>query len=197
MLEMYTFNISQIFIFLGTIYCLHCHGEVLLWRKVFIVCVKVRSPSLGLIINLLLFQWVGTECGHHSTYTFYKAVKFANKFATSEEAETLTPQKSSSQSAKETWKVLSLGQFFFVKIWAGSDLLSVAELQLLWEDKVLYCTVLYCTVLYCIVLWQGDRSDDEQRAPLPPARVHRRGEAAAPRRGESRRAGVVYHYVVI
>ena len=54
-------------------------------------------------------------------------------------------------------------------------------------------TVLYCTVLYCIVLWQGDRSDDEQRAPLPPARVHRRGEAAAPRRGESRRAGVVYH----
>ena len=115
-------------------------------------CVKVRSPSLDLIINLLLFQWVGTECGHHSTYTFYKAVKFANKFATSEEAETLTPQKSSSQSAKETWKVLSLGQFFFVKIWAGSDLLSVAELQLLWEDKVLYCTVLYCTVLYCIVL---------------------------------------------
>ena len=132
--------ISQILIFWGTIYCLHCHG---------LVCVKVRSPSLGLIINLLLFQWVGTECGHHSTYTFYKAVKFANKFATSEEAETLTPQKSSSQSAKETWKVLSLGQFFFVKIWAGSDLLSVAELQLLWEDKVLYCTVLYCTVLYC------------------------------------------------
>ena len=33
---------------------------------------------------------------------------------------------------------------------------------------------------------QGDRPDDEQRAPLPPARVHRRGEAAAPRRGESR-----------
>ena len=44
--------------------------------------------------------------------------------------------KSSHQSAKETWKVLSIGQFFFVKIWAGSDLLSVAELQLLWEDKV-------------------------------------------------------------
>ena len=33
---------------------------------------------------------------------------------------------------------------------------------------------------------QGDRADDEQRAALPPARVHRRGEAAAPRRGESR-----------
>ena len=33
---------------------------------------------------------------------------------------------------------------------------------------------------------QGDRPDDEQRAALPPARVHRRGEAAAPRRGESR-----------
>ena len=34
------------------------------------------------------------------------------------------------------WKVLSLGQFFFIKIWGGSDLVSVGELQLLWEDKV-------------------------------------------------------------
>ena len=44
-------------------------------------------------------------------------------------------------SAKEGWRVLSLGQFFFVKIWAGSDLLSVAELQLLWEDKAGFLTV--------------------------------------------------------
>ena len=48
----------------------------------------------------------------------------------------IATQKSPNQSAKDSWKVLSVGQFFFVKIWAGSDLLSVAELQLLWEDKV-------------------------------------------------------------
>ena len=39
--------------------------------------------------------------------------------------------------SEDRWRVLSLGQFFFVKIWpANNDLLSVAELQLLWEDKV-------------------------------------------------------------
>ena len=38
--------------------------------------------------------------------------------------------------AQGPWKVLSIGQFFFVKIWGESDLVSVAELQLLWEDKV-------------------------------------------------------------
>ena len=78
-----------------------------------------------------LFQWVGTECGHHATYTFYKAVKFAS----TPDTETLIPPSPKLQTSKESWKVLSLGQFFFVKIWAGSDLLSVAELQLLWEDK--------------------------------------------------------------
>jgi hypothetical protein len=64
-------------------------------------------------------EWVGPECGHHATYTFYKAVKYRDKFQT-----------------EDRWRVLSLGQFFFVKIWpANNDLLSVAELQLLWEDK--------------------------------------------------------------
>lgn len=96
------------------------------------------------ISKFYFFQWVGSECGHHATYTFYKAVKFSNKFSGTNGAgagegcglTSATGHKSSHQSAKETWKVLSIGQFFFVKIWAGSDLLSVAELQLLWEDKV-------------------------------------------------------------
>ena len=70
---------------------------------------------------------MGTECGHHSTYTFYKGVKYVKTV--------LAPTTDTAAPPKENWRVLSLGQFFFVKIWAGSDLLSVAELQLLWEDK--------------------------------------------------------------
>merc|ERR1711963_467280 len=84
-------------------------------------------------------EWVGSECGHHATYTFYKAVKYSHKSPASSTLHTqenvIATQKSPNQSAKDSWKVLSVGQFFFVKIWAGSDLLSVAELQLLWEDK--------------------------------------------------------------
>ena len=65
-----------------------------------------------------MFQWVGSECGHHATYTFYKGVKYED------------------EGEKGGPRVLAIGQFFFVKIWPGSDLVSVAELQLLWEDKV-------------------------------------------------------------
>ena len=70
---------------------------------------------------------MGSDCGHHSTYTFYKGVKYVRSSPPS--------PPSPPQDTREGWRVLSLGQFFFVKIWAGSDLLSVAELQLLWEDK--------------------------------------------------------------
>ena len=80
--------------------------------------------------NNFLFQWVGSDCGHHSTYTFYKGVKYVSSSPPSP-----TPDSLSQVASREGWRVLSLGQFFFVKIWAGSDLLSVAELQLLWEDK--------------------------------------------------------------
>jgi len=63
--------------------------------------------------NFLSF--VGSSCGHHASYTFYKAAKYSNK---------------SGQT-----KILSLGDFFFVKIWDDADIVSVGELQLLWEDK--------------------------------------------------------------
>jgi hypothetical protein len=65
--------------------------------------------------NCKFLQFVGPSCGHHASYTFYKAAKYLNK---------------SGQV-----KILSLGEFFFVKIWHDSDILSVGELQLLWEDK--------------------------------------------------------------
>jgi hypothetical protein len=68
----------------------------------------------------LCLQWVGSECGHHATYTFYKAAKYQD----------------GRQGEGDRWRLLAIGQFFFVKIWPGSDLVSVAELQLLWEDKV-------------------------------------------------------------
>ena len=60
------------------------------------------------------FQFVGPSIGHHSSYTFYKAVKYVKNGQTS---------------------ILGLGEFFFVKIWPKSDLLAVGELQLIWEDK--------------------------------------------------------------
>lgn len=63
---------------------------------------------------LLLPQFVGPSCGHHASYTFYKAIRFV-------------------KNGKP--KILSLGEFFFVKIWPHSDLVSVGELQLFWEDR--------------------------------------------------------------
>lgn len=60
-------------------------------------------------------HFVGPSCGHHASYTFYKAAKYINK--------------------NGQMKILSLGEFFFVKIWHDSDIISIGELQLLWEDK--------------------------------------------------------------
>ncbi len=60
-------------------------------------------------------SFVGSSCGHHASYTFYKAAKYLNK---------------SGQT-----RILSLGEFFFVKIWHDADIISIGELQLLWEDK--------------------------------------------------------------
>jgi hypothetical protein len=65
--------------------------------------------------NCKFLSFVGQSCGHHASYTFYKAAKYLNK---------------SGQT-----KILSLGEFFFVKIWHDSDIISIGELQLLWEDK--------------------------------------------------------------
>lgn len=55
------------------------------------------------------FEWVGAPCGQHGTSTFYKAVKCASR-------------------------VLALGDFFFVKMWTDQEIVSIGELQLLWED---------------------------------------------------------------
>ncbi|XP_022245624.1 mucin-4-like isoform X5 [Limulus polyphemus] len=58
-------------------------------------------------------QFVGTSCGHHGSYTFYKAFKYLKHWK---------------------YKVLTLGEFFFVRIPPDDDP-CIGELQLLWEDK--------------------------------------------------------------
>ena len=64
-------------------------------------------------MSLVYFQFAGTPCGQHGPYTFYKAFKYC---------------------IKGKWKILSLGEFFFVKILEDAPI-CVGELQLLWTDK--------------------------------------------------------------
>ncbi|XP_063222374.1 AT-rich interactive domain-containing protein 5B-like [Bacillus rossius redtenbacheri] len=59
-------------------------------------------------------QLIGAPCGHHGQYTFYKAFKYHKN---------------------GKLKILALSDFFFVKLWSDSDLISIGELQLLWIDK--------------------------------------------------------------
>ena len=74
-----------------------------------------NNPSNNLSSNSSRFlQFVGTSCGHHASYTFYKAIKYMKNGQT---------------------HILGLGEFFFVKIWPNSDLVAIGELQLLWEDR--------------------------------------------------------------
>lgn len=65
-------------------------------------------PSL-----LLYIQWVGSSCGLHGPYIFYKAFKFH-------------------RDGKA--RILSLGDFFFVRC-KPEDPICIAELQLLWEER--------------------------------------------------------------
>lgn len=60
------------------------------------------------------FKLIGSPCGHHGPYTFYKGFKYNKNGKTN---------------------ILALSEFFFVKLWNDSDLVSIGELQLLWEDK--------------------------------------------------------------
>lgn len=61
---------------------------------------------------MTLLQWVGTPCGQHGPNTFYKGCKFYKN---------------------GKWRVLSRGEFFFLKT-SETEPLCIAELQLLWQD---------------------------------------------------------------
>lgn len=60
-----------------------------------------------------LFQFVGAPCGQHGPYTFYKAFKYMDC---------------------GKMKILSLGEFFFLKILKDIPV-CIGEIQLLWEEK--------------------------------------------------------------
>ena len=73
-----------------------------------------------------MLQFVGSPCGQHGPYTFYKSFKYLRN---------------------GKYKQLSLGEFFFVQI--SEDVpLGIGELQLLWEDKNADCTHLTSVRLY-------------------------------------------------
>ncbi|KAM3605622.1 uncharacterized protein V6R79_002165 [Siganus canaliculatus] len=58
-------------------------------------------------------KWVGSSCGLHGPYIFYKAFKFTRD---------------------DKPRILSLGDFFFVRC-KPEDPICIAELQLLWEER--------------------------------------------------------------
>ncbi|CAH2322248.1 AT-rich interactive domain-containing 5B isoform X1 [Pelobates cultripes] len=58
-------------------------------------------------------KWVGSACGLHGPYIFYKAFQF---------------------HLEDKPRILSLGDFFFVRCKPG-DPICIAELQLLWEER--------------------------------------------------------------
>lgn len=60
------------------------------------------------------FRLVGAPCGQHGQYTFYKALRVTGK--------------------RE--RIIAIGDFFFIRIWQDSELVSIGELQLLWTDRV-------------------------------------------------------------
>ncbi|CAH2062509.1 unnamed protein product, partial [Iphiclides podalirius] len=60
------------------------------------------------------YKLVGAPCGQHGQYTFYKAIRLTGK--------------------RE--RIVAIGDFFFVRIWQDSELVSIGELQLLWTDRV-------------------------------------------------------------
>lgn len=74
----------------------------------------VDEPFINFpFVRVFLLQWVGSSCGLHGPYIFYKAFKY-------------------NQDGKTT--ILSLGDFFFVRC-KPEDPICVAELQLLWEER--------------------------------------------------------------
>uniref|UniRef100_A0A8D8YD89 AT-rich interactive domain-containing protein 5B n=1 Tax=Cacopsylla melanoneura TaxID=428564 RepID=A0A8D8YD89_9HEMI len=63
---------------------------------------------------MAMCKLIGNPCATYGPYTFYKAFKYTKN---------------------DKVNILALGEFFFVKLWSDSDLVSIGELTLLWEDR--------------------------------------------------------------
>ncbi|CAF4892523.1 unnamed protein product [Pieris macdunnoughi] len=73
-----------------------------------------RNVLGNVVIEIHLQILVGAPCGHHGQYTFYKALRLTGSLE----------------------RIIAIGDFFFVRIWQDSELVSIGELQLLWTDRV-------------------------------------------------------------
>lgn len=67
-----------------------------------------------LVFCFCLLQWVGSPCGLHGPYIFYKAFQF---------------------HLEDRPRILSLGDFFLVRC-KPEEPICIAELQLLWEERI-------------------------------------------------------------
>lgn len=59
----------------------------------------------------LLSQLVGAPCGQHGQYTFYKAIRLSG----------------------DVERIIAIGDFFFVKLWQDSELVSIGMIYLLFS----------------------------------------------------------------
>ena len=81
------------------------------------MCLGIDVCALMVTLFIWCFffplQWVGSPCGLHGPYIFYKAFQF---------------------HLEGKPRILSLGDFFFVRC-TPKDPICIAELQLLWEER--------------------------------------------------------------
>lgn len=91
--------------------------DSVLFQKYFVI-----NGSASLSLSLLpRLQWIGSPCGSHGPYTFYRA--FSGLVS-----------GSSGQDKAPRTLTAKLGQFLFVRC-QPHEPECIAELQLLWEDR--------------------------------------------------------------
>ncbi len=85
------------------------------WSRLILHYLKCVSmlPNINMACLFVFPQWVGSPCGLHGPYIFYKAFRF---------------------HLEGKARILSLGDFFLVRCKAGEPV-CIAELQLLWEER--------------------------------------------------------------
>lgn len=67
---------------------------------------KARCICKHVCISMIyLLQLVGAPCGQHGQYTFYKALRITG----------------------ERERIIAIGDFFFVRIWQDSELVSIGK----------------------------------------------------------------------